>query len=111
MSELPEEFNYYLRNLYTFRDVKSFKDAVDLARGAIGGFVSRAFDLPNSGAEKKEIVMKAFSDLYDSVIVNVPIPYVPSVLSRKFLGLLKPVAMEIASSVVEDVYKLLAPAK
>lgn len=111
MSEVPESLSFYLDNLKTFREVNSFKEAVDLARGAIGGLVSRAFDLPNTGAEKKAIVMKAFADFYDSVIVNVPIPYVPSVLSRKFLGLLKPVAMEIASSVVEDVYKLLAPAK
>jgi hypothetical protein len=97
--------------------VEQYKPNVSLAQrnGSVVGVASlllgslveaaNAYAIP--GVDKKAAVLAAFGEFYDSAISNLPLPWLPSVVSRKVFALLRPVAMQIASEAIEYAVSLL----
>lgn len=58
-------------------------------------------DTEAGGAAKKQAVLAELSSLYDTYAVNIPIPWVPSVISRSVIARIKPLIMSMASDLIE----------
>lgn len=70
--------------------------------------VERAFDLENTGAEKKELVLGWVSDLVDALALNLPIPFLPASLRQWIVSkLIKPRILAAADGMIEAAYRKL----
>lgn len=58
-------------------------------------------DTVAGGAAKKLAVLAELSDVYDTYVVNIPLPWVPSIISRKLIAYAKPLVMSLASDLIE----------
>lgn len=107
MFELPAAIKGVLDSYKVYAQTGSVKGAIESARALLKNLVGAALDLDETGAAKKSLVLTAFGDFYDNVIAVIPIPYVPVYFSKKFFAKVRPIAMELASSAIEDFYQLL----
>jgi hypothetical protein len=82
-------------------------DVIGWAKTVIEKLVEAAEQYAIPGVDKKAAVLAAFGEFYDSTISNLPLPWLPSVVSRKVFALLRPVVMQIASEAIEYAVSLL----
>jgi hypothetical protein len=58
-------------------------------------------DTVAGGAAKKVAVLAELSAVYDTYVLNIPLPWVPSIISRKLIAYAKPLVMSLASDLIE----------
>jgi len=85
----------------------SLADLWALVQIATADLVKTAEALNIAGADKKQLVMDALSELWDLEIANLKITGIPPFLMNLAEGYLKPLVMNFASGTIDALVKIL----